>query len=188
MYTFINPAFLSQNDAVAPQIYIVVTSVVYGIAEYTLELQFETQSDGLVVVALNYSNHLLSNFTTTNSSIKLQNLIYNGEYLLYATASNCCNEKNTTTLEINEGKRFIVRKIVFLKTLKQLVAELHHLQSMVVLRSTAVQRREQRSSSTVMMDTLLMRRCHHNVSTHHGPLTQWNFIVAPLVSLSILTL
>lgn len=88
----------------APQIDIIETSVVYNIAQYTLELQLEIQSDGFVVVTLNYSNHLLSNFTTNNSRIKLQNLIYNCEYSLYATASNCFNENNTTTLEINEGK------------------------------------------------------------------------------------
>ena len=87
-----------------PQIDIIETSVVYSIAQYSLELQLEIQSDAFVVVTLNYSNHLLLNFTTNNSSIKLQKLIYNGEYSLHATARNCFNENNTTTLEINEGK------------------------------------------------------------------------------------
>ena len=95
-------------------------------------------------------------FQTTTQSLELSlSLNYSTNYSITLTATNCAGNSSPVSLTSMQGEWSLYVVTTFL--LPQVVAELHHLQSMVVLRSTAVQRREQRSSSTVMMDTLLMR-------------------------------
>ena len=72
-------------------------------------------------------------------------------------------------------------------SLPQLAVVDHLLQSMVVLRSTGVQRRGQRSSSTVMKATLLMSGTHHNVRTQNGLQTHsFSTVVLLLVGICML--
>ena len=176
--------------------------VSYGVSEYSVRVQWQTPSDDGGVGVDNYvlsvsgDNYLL-NLNLTNTVMYSLQLNYSTNYSIIVTARNCAGFSDSTSLNVLEGKCILIPDQLYtsactcththltLSLVSQLAVVDHLLQSMVVLRSTGVQRRGQRSSSTVMRATLLMSGTYHNVRTQCGLQTH-NFSIVLLLTFQVI--
>ena len=164
----------------------VVYHVSYGIAEYSVRVQWQTPSDDGGVGISNYTLTLASDAltimkTTINTAENIHDLNYNTSYSIAVAARNCVGSSTFTSLDMMQGEDVLLYCVTESITIissnlpspspLQLAAVVHLLQSMAVLRSTGVQRRGHRSSSTVTRATLPVSGTHHNASSQHGPQT-----------------
>ena len=134
----------------------VVYHVSYGIAEYSVRVQWQTPSDDGGVGISNYtltvtSDALMIMKITINTAENIHDLNYNTRYSIAVAARNCVGTSTFTSLDMMQGEDLLLYCVTESITIifsnlpspspLQLAALVHLLLSMAVLRSTGVQRR-----------------------------------------------